>query len=316
MILDVHTHVWLSLDQLGRDIADRLRGGHMERWGQLDASPAAHERALACVDGAVVIGFRSDRLGAQIPNEYLAEVVAKAPRRLIGIAGIDPMSEDAADELDKAVSLGLSGVAVSPACQGFHPAHSLAMRIYDRCASLGMPLFVTLNVPLTASAELEFARPALWDEVARSFPRLPIVIGQLGHPWIDETLILLGKHRNLWSDISGVASRPWQLFNALLNAWSFGVMDRLLFGSGFPHEMPAKAIESLYSINAFSHGTQLPAIPRSQIRGIVERDAIAALGVDAVIAPRTTEGAERKTDAAESDEVDATAEAHQPTGNA
>jgi predicted TIM-barrel fold metal-dependent hydrolase len=292
MIIDLHTQVWLSIDQLGRETAQRLRADQLEHWGQLDASPAAHERAMSCVDGAVVIGFRSDRLGAQIPNEYIAEFVAKDPRRRIGAAGIDPMSAAAMDELDAAIGLGLSAIAISPACQGFHPAHSSAMRVYERCVQTSMPLLVTLNAPLTATSELEFARPALWDEVARSFPNLPIVISQLGHPWIDETLMLLGKHENMWADISLVASRPWQLYHALLNALSFGVMDRLLFGSGFPHEMPAKAIESLYRVNTFSHGTQLPAVPRAQIRGIVERDAIACLGIDAVISPRPAAGRE------------------------
>lgn len=286
MIIDVRTHVWFGIEQLGREVSDRLRTSQIERWGQLDGSPAAHEREMGCVDGALVMGFRSARLDACIPNEYVAEYVAKDPRRRIGVAGIDPLEDDAMDQIDTAVGLGLSGIAVSPACQGFHPAHSSAMRVYERCRELSMPLFVTVMTPITASSQLEFARPTLWDEVARTFPDLPIVISELGHPWIDESLLLLGKHQNLWADISGVAARPWQLYNALLNASSFGVMDKLLFGSGFPHDLPVKAIEALYSINGYSHGTQLPAIPRSLIRGIVERDALSHLGIDAIIAPR------------------------------
>jgi hypothetical protein len=286
MIIDVNTQVWLSLDQLGREIADHLRSAQLRQWGQLDASPAAHERAMSCVDASIVIGFRSDLLGARIPNEYLAEFVARNPRRRIGIAGIDPLSDDVLDQIEAAVGLGFSGISVSPASQGFHPAHSLAMRVYERCLTLAMPLFV-LNSPLTATSQLEFARPALWDEVARTFPDLPILIAQLGHPWIDETLLLLGKHRSVWADISGVASRPWQLYNALLNANSFGVMPKLLFGSNFPHENPAKAIEALYSVNTFSLGRQLPAVPRSQVRSIVERDALSCLGIDAVIPERS-----------------------------
>jgi predicted TIM-barrel fold metal-dependent hydrolase len=288
MIIDLNTRIWTNTEQLGREVADRLRSEQVERWGQLDASPAAHERAMGCVDAAVIVGFRSDRLGAHIPNESIAEFVAKDPRRRIGVAGIDPMSPDALDQIDQAVALGLSGVAVSPACQGFHPSHSSAFRVYERCAESTLPLFVLFNPPFTRTCSLEFARPMLWDEVAQALPGLPIVIGQLGHPWIDETLLLLGKHRNVWADISGVASRPWQLYNALLSAASFGVMDHLLFGSGFPFETPAKAIESLYSVNAFNQGTQLPAVPRSQVRGIVERDAIACLGIETIVTPRAT----------------------------
>jgi hypothetical protein len=57
------------------------------------------------------------------------------------------------------------------------------------------------------------------------------------------------------------------------------VMDRLFFASGWPVETPAKAIETVYSINGFANGTQLPSIPRPLLRSIVERDVLAELGI-------------------------------------
>lgn len=284
MIVDTHTHIWSNLEQLGREISSKLRARATDRLAMFDAGPAAHERAMNCVDGAIVFGFRSDRLGARIPNELIAEFVGKDSRRRVGVCGVDPMNDDALDQLNAGHDLGLVGATVSPACQGFHPAHSSAMQVYERCAELAMPLFITTVDPLTPNAVLEFGRPVLWDEVAQAFPKLPIVIGKLGYPWIDETLVMLGKHPNMYADIAGVASRPWQLYNALLSATNLGVMDKLLFGSGFPFDTPAKAIEALYSVNSYSHGTHLPSVPRSLIRGIVERDALACLGIDTEIA--------------------------------
>ncbi len=286
MIIDIHTQVWSNPEQLGRERADALRRQQVQHWGQFDASTAAHEESMRCVDGAVVLGFQSARMGARIPNEFIAEFVARDQQRRVGVAGIDPLAGDLDRQLDAAISLGLSGVVVSPAYQGFHPQHSEAMRLYERCVEANLPVFVTMDLPITAGALLEFARPVLWDEVARSVPGLTLVFGQLGHPWIDETLMLLAKHANVYADTAGVASRPWQLYNALLNAVSFGVMDKLLFGSGFPYQSPAKIIESMYSINTYSHGTQMPSIPRNQIRGIVERDSLECLGIDAVVTPR------------------------------
>jgi predicted TIM-barrel fold metal-dependent hydrolase len=244
---------------------------------------------MTCVDASLVLGFRSERLGARVPNELIADFVGRDPRKRIGIAGIDPLSADCLDQVDRAVELGLVGITVSPACQGFHPLHSEAMRVYDRCAELAMPVLVQNLEPLTSSAVLDFGRPVLWDEVARSFPSLRLVIGQLGFPWIDETLVLVAKHANVYSDISGVGSRPWQLYTAMLNASAMGVMDKLLFGSGFPFESPARIIEALYSLNAYSHGTQLPSIPRSQIRGIVERDSLNCLGIEVELPQRRSE---------------------------
>ena len=283
MIVDAQSYVWSNLEQLGRELACKLRARATHRLAIFDAGPSAHERAMSCVSASLVFGFRSDRLGARIPNELVAEFVAADPHKRVGVCGIDPLSADAPDQLLAAHDMGLLAAAVSPACQGFHPAHSAAMQIYDRCASLSMPLFVTAIEPLTSKSILEFGRPALWDEVAQSLPQLPIVISRLGYPWVDETLVMLAKHANVFADISGVAARPWQLYNTLLSATALGVMDKLLFASGFPFETPAKTIETLYSVNSFAQGTRMPTVPRPQIRSIVERNTLSCLGIDAEI---------------------------------
>ena len=56
-------------------------------------------------------------------------------------------------------------------------------------------------------------------------------------------------------------------------------MDKLLFGSGFPHDSAAHGIEELYGIAHMIRETNLPTIPREQLRGIVERDALGLLGI-------------------------------------
>jgi len=100
---------------------------------------------------------------------------------------------------------------------------------------------------------------------------------------IDDENAQVTESARIFADLAGLPSRPWQLYNALLNAEHFGVMDRLLFGSGFPQETPARAIETLYSLNTFSQGTQLPSVPRAHIREIVERDSLALLGLDHLV---------------------------------
>jgi len=279
MIIDVHTRIWLTADQLGPALAARLRSGEQEIWRQTDATPGAHAQAMICAEASILLGFRSELLDARIPDEYIASHVAADPRRRYGTAGIDPLAPDALDQIDRAVALGLCGISIAPAAQGCHPAHSRAMAVYERCIELNLPVFVAEFDPMPAPALLEFARPMLFDEVARSFPDLRLVFGRMGHPFVDETLTLLAKHRNIRADLSGIVSRPWQLYHVLQLASGMGVMNRLLFGSGFPFENPAKAIETLYSINSLVQGTPLPAVPRAHVRAIVERDALDALGL-------------------------------------
>ena len=280
MIIDLHTQIWSHLDQLGPNVAALFRERDKQQSGRSDGAPQRHEREMQCVDISVVLGYRSQRTGALVPNELVAEYVAAKPKARLGIGAVDPLMDDPVGQVNQISDLGLVGVTMSPAGQGFHPTHSQAMRVYERCCELGMPIFITLHAPMDTQAVLEFGRPMLWDEVARNYPDLSILIGHLGHPWIDETLLLLDKHASIYADVAGVASSPWQLYQALLAAQSLGVMNKLLFGSGFPRETPAKAIEYMYSVNQFSQGTGLPNVPRSLVRDIVERNSLACLGID------------------------------------
>lgn len=280
MIVDMQCRVWASPEQLGSTLAARLRRFDATRTVPLDATPARLASEFECVSAACVLGFRSDRRRAAIPAEAIADLVRRHPGRVVGVAGIDPLSGDPKEQVAHARQLGLVGVTVSPSAQGFHPTHSSAMRVYEVAESLGLPIWIARPALATSECRLEFDQPLGWDEVARSFPRLSIILGGLGEPWISEALALVSKHERVFADLSGVIQHPWSLYGALQQAVAWGVADRLLLASGFPFATPAKAIEALYSVNSLTHGSQWPAIPRSVLKSIVERDALAAVGID------------------------------------
>lgn len=280
MIIDCHTHVWESPDQLGRSTA---------AWGRRSgsvalpkATPADHFAACRPVDWTVVLAFKSRYLDAEVSNEFVSRYVRSHPDRLIGFACVDASRpRSAIDDLHEAHGeLGLKGLGLWPAAQDFHPASTGAMRVYAEAVRLGMPVLFHAAIETAPPSKMEYAHPYLVDEVAREFPELKIVISHLGYPWTDETLVLLCKHEHVFADISGLLRRPWQAYNALLAAYQSKVMDRLLFGSDFPYASAAECIEALYSINQFCHGTNLPTIPREQLRRIVERDALNLLGIE------------------------------------
>lgn len=279
MIIDAQTRIWPSIDRLGRESSEIARRLHATKWIHETAEPGQLEAAMDCVDAALVFAYRADRQDACIPNEWVAEVVSRSRGRQLGVAGIDPMGADPAGDLQKAVDMGFVGITVCPSDQGFHPTHSAAMRVWERCEHLGLPVFVSRPGPPCPGAVLEFDRPTNWDEVARQLPNLSVVLSGIGWPWVEETLLLLQKHARLFADTAGLVQRPWQLFQALLGASAMGITDKLLFASGWPVGTPAKAIETIYSVNGFSHGTQLPSIPRTQLRSIVERDVPTTLGM-------------------------------------
>lgn len=293
MIVDVHTHIWQTPDQLGEmDLGDpprlsrprsaRLPATSRSSWRSVPAGdPDYHWSQSGAVDKSIVLAFKSRYLKAEIPNRFVSEYCLRDPGKLIGFAGIDPTERIAVTELKIAQSdLRLRGITMSPANQDFHPTDSRAMKVYEEAERLGMPILFHPAGQFTEASKLEFARPYLLDEVARTFPKLRLIIAQMGHPWIDETIVLLAKHSNVFADVSGLLSRPWQVYNALVNANQYGVIEKLLFGSDFPYTSATECIETLYSLNQIAQGTNLPVVPREALRGIVERDTISLLGLD------------------------------------
>lgn len=283
MIVDCFTHTWESSDQLGRCLPGRGVSGPTG-WRNVDpreSRPSRHLEAAEPVSTSIVLGFVSQHLEARITNDSIAAYVAQHPKRLIGFAGIDPSDpREAITELQRAKqSLHMPGLAIAPAAQGFHPTNSQAMLVYSAAADQNMPVIFHTGVFIAPQTMLEYARPVLLDEVARELPKLRIIIAHLGQPWINETLELLAKHQNVFAEISWILHQPWQAYQALLSAYQYGVMDKLLFGSGFPNFTASQCIEALYSINHLCQGTNLPTIPREQLRGIVERDTLSLLGI-------------------------------------
>jgi len=278
MIIDCHTHIWSSPEQLGQGAAEYLR--RQAGTETVSAEPSEHVLASKCVDKTLVMGFRSRQMGASVPNDFIAQHVSRHSQRLVGIAAIDPTEPDAAAEADKLLQqTEFRGLWISPATQGFHPADSQAMEVYEIATGRGAPVFVHQGTHFPQSARMEYARPFLLDEIATDFPDLTLVISSLGHPWVEECIALLGKHPRVFADIAELIRRPWQAYNALVLAHQYAVMDKVLFGSDFPFFTAAEAIEAVYRMHEVTQGTNLPSVPRETLRSMVERNSLASLGI-------------------------------------
>ncbi|MFA6134319.1 MAG: amidohydrolase family protein [Phycisphaerae bacterium] len=279
MIVDCHTHIWNSPDQLGKGAQAYLRRQGGEEG--ISGLPADHRLAAQCVSRTLVLGTRCRRTGALVPNDFIARHVANSEGTMLGVAAVDPADLDApaeaAELLDRKEFCGLT---LSPAMQDFHPTDSRAMRIYEIAAGRGKPVFFAQATHFPSGGRMEYARPSLLDEVAGEFPSMPMVLASLGHPWVEEGIAMLGKHANVFADIAALIRRPWQAYNSLVLAHQFNVMDKIFFGSDFPFCTAADAISGLYRLQEVTQGTNLPTVPREALRSIVERPALVVLGIE------------------------------------
>ena len=154
------------------------------------------------------------------------------------------------------------------------------MRLYESARELELPVFFhNAGDDISQKAVLDYAQPYLLDEVAREFPSLKIIIGNMGNPFIEQTLVMVAKHKNVYADLTIKPRNLWQTYNTVISAHEYGVMDKLLFGSGFPTGNAGQCIETLLGFNMLLADTNLPTVPRGSIQNIIERDALALLGI-------------------------------------
>ena len=127
---------------------------------------------------------------------------------------------------------------------------------------------------------LEYSNAVLLDPVARSFPDLKMVIAHLGHPWFAETACVVRKHPNVYTDMSALSTRPWQMYNAMITALEYGIEKKILFGTDYPFFTVKRTIEAFRNINKVVEGTNLPRVPEQVIEDIIHRDTLQILGLD------------------------------------
>jgi predicted TIM-barrel fold metal-dependent hydrolase len=271
-VVDWHMHCWLP-EQLG-DWTHLL--SHQAAYS---AGPDRFEEVVerSGIGGLVVVGLQSRYLGIDIPNEFIAETVSKDPQHRIGVASIDPSDPKALVLADAAAAMGLKGIKLSPPYQDFHPHSPKAWALYERASELGLFLLFHQGWVFDPRCLIENANPILLDRVAGAFPNMKIIIAHLGQPWLWETIGVMIRRKNVFTDLSARLNKPWQVYNALMSATEYKVTDRILFGSDFPIMTPREGLDMLLGLNDTLPGG--PPIDPALLRSIAtERPFSLVLG--------------------------------------
>ena len=278
-MIDCHTHLGEYPAHMSEEFAAEAR----EAWGgelRLGRTPDEHYEETRGAEKVVVLAFCAPEAGFVVPNDEVAEYVARDRERLIGFGSVDPKDPRAPDELERMKhDLGLRGCKLGPIYQHVDPLGPEFLRVCETLERLELPLLVHQGTTFYRRGPLLHARPILLDEVARRHPRLRIVIAHLGHPWVEEAVVVVRKNRNVYADVSALHPRPWQLYQALLCALEYRVEGKLLFGSDYPFFTAEDTIAGLRAVNRVVEGTGLPRIPGAAVEAIVERPTVELLGL-------------------------------------
>ena len=224
----------------------------------------------AGIDIGVVLGRNSPAVfmgkpfkEAYIPNEHIAELTGKYPKRLVGFGGIDASNtrHDAVAETKRCVeTLGLKGIFVEPGRQLLSNANDERLYpLYETCIGLNVPALV-MSGPY-AGADIGASDPIAFDRLATHYPDLKIVLGHGAWPWIEQTLGVAFKHPNVFVSPDIYLFAPGGA--AYVDAIGGALQDQFLFATAYPlrplgqtvrqcreFHLPKDAAEKFFSKNA------------------------------------------------------------------
>lgn len=259
-MIDFHTHLAGIVDFFDRD--PDLRRAITDVFGFPDpAQPISTFFAAmdeAGIEQAVVLPIDCTTThGCRMYSNELVAEIAATHDRLIGFASVDPNLETAAADLERAITtLGLRGLKLDPALQGFDiDDRQLAYPVYARAEALRIPIVMHCGLSWTPQGRSSRAHPLRLEAVVHDFPDLKIVIAHAGFPWIDDALLLALKYPGVYLDTAIIYSgRPSDSLRKVfaerigLDVVRRSLHSKIVFGSNTPRIRPkhmAQAVDGL-----------------------------------------------------------------------
>lgn len=279
MIVDCHSHFWSAADELTADLRHDYQAVGYDV-DKLELNSINHREGTQGADVVVVFGLRAKLSGFEVRNDTVARFVQSDPSRLIGFAALDPTEPDCLDELERCVSdLGMQGLKMAPIYSGFHPMDERALPIYARAEQLGLPILFHQGATFPRRAPLKYAHPSQLEDIALRHPDLKMIIAHFGHPWEEETFVLIRKQPNIFTDISGLYGRPWQHYNSLRLAQEYGVTHKILFATDYPFGDHEGTVQGIRNAASLAERAKLPPILPDLAERILQNPTLDLLGL-------------------------------------
>ncbi|MEO2031436.1 MAG: amidohydrolase family protein [Planctomycetaceae bacterium] len=282
MIVDVHSHTWQFPTHFTDDFQLQARRARAGVEVDLTVRYEEYMAGATQVDRTIAFGGKAKLSGVWVDDQYVADYVAAHADRLIGFLSVDPTQPGWQEEMRHGhEELGLRGIKLLPMYAGFQPDDTRLDPLWSYATEHSLPVLLHTGTTFVAQAPLECTLPRHVDRVAIRFPEVKIIMAHLGHPYEPECVAVIRKHPHVYSDISALHYRPYQLYNSLILVQEYGVWNKLLFGSDYPFTTVDASIDGLRKLNDQLEGTALPRLDADAIEALIHRDSLAILGLGA-----------------------------------
>ena len=175
-------------------------------------------------------------------NRYLICQEQASRGTMTAMGTLHPDAPDVRQDLEDLVQLGLKGVKLHPDIQGFEVDSPKAMRIFEMCEDLGLPVCVH-----TGDYRYDYSNPDRTKRVLRAFPRLKMIGAHFGgwSVW-DEACRVLSDYPNLTVDTS--SSFHWLTKEKAAEIIRKFGAGRVMFGTDYPIWNQKTEIDYLLSL--------------------------------------------------------------------
>lgn len=282
MIIDVHTHPIFYKDICENREQLEFR---KEQFGIYKQSPYPIETVLIEMDYMNIdkLVLLPEDLTTQygehiVSNEDIKKLVDLVPNRFIGFASVDPRRKDAVEVLEYAFKdLGLKGLKLHPSKQQFYPYEEFLKPIYQLCVKYNKPIMFHAGMTWEPNAPAKYSNPLHFEEVAINYPELRFCLAHFGWPWIHETVMLLLKYPNIYTDTSLLHMDNANDFFEQVFTKNMGPLwiernlkDQVMFGTNSPRFRAKRLMPALNNLN----------LRKSTMQKVLGGNAVKFLGLE------------------------------------
>lgn len=246
-------HVEETLRVLGWDMPEESPRTFASRWVQeLDRHGVAQAALLASLPG---------------DEASVAEAVQAYPNRFFGYFFLNPVMDNAADVVRKALDSGLRGICLLPAMHRFSlrearvetvvkmAAETPGTVVFVHCGLLAVGIRGKLG--LSSPFDMSYSNPIDLHALALRYPSVPFVVPHFGAGYLREALMLAHLCPNVYFDTS--SHNTWTRFleaelslaDVFRKALDIAGPQRLLFGTnstGFPAGWDRPVLEAQLAV--------------------------------------------------------------------
>jgi len=215
--------------QLGVDPAPSLVGKSMPM--------ALDEMKRAGITKAMVIGRRAQPPFENVPNEDVLSFVRDYPDNFFAVPALEPTDRSAAlDELEFLhTQPSVKAIHLEPgwAARPMYADDANLYSIYERLEKIGMPTLVSAGG--TIGPDFGYVDPKHLHRVAKDFPKLKLIIGHGGWPYVMQALTVAYDCANVYLSPDmylNVPNMPGNL--EYVRAANYYLRERLIFGTAYP----------------------------------------------------------------------------------